>query len=378
MLNRTAVVGVMVLAMGAWFLRSSAGGQEAPRPGAEMRFKTIADFLERPVDVKEFLNPMTLKEFLTVLSGKLVDQGQEVAIMVDWRSFNAQNPDQYPDPEALYALQIKPVIRDEQRHLKFKPSVLLRYALRQIPTNDATYLIRRGQVEIVTFDVTDPAYLLGLRVTAHFNKRPLDEALEELSHQTGATIVLDTRLGDKTKTPVTATFKGTVSLEAAVRLLAEMADLETDLEDTTLFVTGKPKLEPAPQKSDLHLKNRWLDLALRDLSRWSGATIVLDPNVKIRRTAGEAPRARMEAARELEVALVAGDPLKRFRREVGDPEEPSFKVTATFKANVPVESAVRILANQARLSVVVLEGAFFVTTPANAEMLRNESRPKKT
>src|SRR5207302_3504080 len=127
----------------------------------------------------------------------------------DWRAFSQANPDQYPDPEALYNVQLKRVIRDEQRHLKFKPSLLLRDALRQIPTQDATYLIRRGQVEIVTFDLTDPGYLLGLRVTAQFDKRPLDEALEELSHQTGATIVLDSRLGDKTKTPVTATFKGT-------------------------------------------------------------------------------------------------------------------------------------------------------------------------
>jgi hypothetical protein len=377
--------------------------QKDAEPGkqpAELHFKTIAQLFDEPMSVRDFLNPMTLREFIGLLHDKWVAQGKQVVLYVDWRAFNLDNPDQYPDPEALYNLQIKPLFPAELRNTSVKPAVILREALKQVPTIDATYLIRRGGVEITTYNMASPEYLLGQRVTARFEKRPLDEALDELSQQTGATIVLDGRIGDKTKTPVSATFRSTVSVETAVRLLAEMADLQAELEDSILFVTAKPKAEPGAQKSELHLRNRWLDLALKDLARWSGATIVLDPNVQIRKTQIEALKLRrIEAAaagveqRDSSARLSAegagNQPVSvegpqgqiarneklvhgALARPAAPEEKRSFKVTASFKPNVSIEGAVRVVANQAGLRVVALDNILYVTSPQNAERLRDE------
>src|SRR5262249_44821825 len=81
----------------------------------------------------------------------------------------------------------------------------------------ATYLVRRGMVEITTGEGASPE---RQAVRAAFVKRPLEEALEELSDQTGISIVLDARAGDRGRTPVTASFRSEVSLLNAGRLLA--------------------------------------------------------------------------------------------------------------------------------------------------------------
>src|SRR5262249_27302350 len=202
-----------------------------------------------------------------------------------------------------------------------------------------------------------------------FEKRPLDEALEELAELTGAPVVVDSRLGDKAKTPVTATFRNTTTLENAVRLLAEMADLQAELDDYAIVVVAKPKLDGARQ-SELNLRGRWRDLALRDLARWTGRTIVLDPEVDVHKISlGEGKVRRVEV-----VEAVNEGPAER-RAQKGAP--PSFKITATFKPSISAEAAVRIVADQARLSVVMMDGAFYVTTPSNAQRLRQEMAGKK-
>src|SRR5262249_26461947 len=137
---------------------------------------------------------------------------------------------------------------------------------------------------ITTNAAAHPERLLTKAVRARFDKTPLTEALDELADLTGATIVLDGRVGDSAKTPVTARFNNTISLQDAVRLLAEMADLRVETENSILFVTSKPKADGGQQKSDIHFRDRRLDLALKDLARWTGASIVLDPKLKMPRS----------------------------------------------------------------------------------------------
>jgi hypothetical protein len=74
---------------------------------------------------------------------------------------------------------------------------------------------------------------------ATFDKRPLNEAIQELLGPTGMKLVVDAaRAGEKSRAPVSATLEGT-TVEAAVRLLADMADLRPVLYENVVYLTTK-------------------------------------------------------------------------------------------------------------------------------------------
>src|SRR2546421_12252094 len=56
---------------------------------------TIAKALAEKVDMKDFLNQMTLKEFIGLLYEKLAAKNKEVPILVDWNAFKEETPDIY-------------------------------------------------------------------------------------------------------------------------------------------------------------------------------------------------------------------------------------------------------------------------------------------
>jgi hypothetical protein len=73
----------------------------------------------------------------------------------------------------------------------------------------------------------------------NFEKKPLQEALQELVRPTQMKLVVDAaHAGDKLNTPVTANLDGT-NLDAAVRLLADMAGLRAVLFDNVVYVTTR-------------------------------------------------------------------------------------------------------------------------------------------
>jgi hypothetical protein len=121
---------------------------------------------------------------------------------------------------------------------------VLRKLLARIP-GDAAYLIRADGIEITTrphqkLEVWGAEYegpFLPL-VHANFDRKPLGEALRELSDRTGFNIVVDARVATKAETAVTAKLTNT-PLDTAVRILADMADLKPFLTDNLLYVTTK-------------------------------------------------------------------------------------------------------------------------------------------
>jgi hypothetical protein len=119
---------------------------------------------------------------------------------------------------------------------------VLRLVLAQVPLG-ATYLIRNEFIEIVPARHVTRGRILHQKVTASFDKKPLDEALEELADATGVSVIVDQSLGDKAKTNVKATFKNDVSLETAVRLLADMAELKAVRVGNALYVTSRAKAD---------------------------------------------------------------------------------------------------------------------------------------
>jgi hypothetical protein len=329
------------------------GGKEQAAAKGEKKDPTTREllrWLEEPLDVKPYQSAMSLKEVLEGFTKAFAAKGKDLPLLVDDNAFKEANPDAadvYDSPVKFAPLP---------RWMKFEAA--LRMALSKIPTNNATFLVRRGYIEITTLERGGPARLLEERVAATFGKRPLAEALEELADMTGATIVVDPRVGDKAQTPITARFRNTISLEAAVRLLGEMAGLQVRVdEENVLFITSSPKAGPRDKQADLSLRGRPLELAVRDLASWSGASVILDP--------------RAESPAEY------GPP---FPGVTGIPPSttPSARlpVSAVFKPGTSPRAAATILAKMVGLEAVALDNAVYVTTPKVAQEMRGRA-PKQ-
>ena len=155
---------------------------------------------------------------------------------------------------------------------------------------------------------------------------------------------------------------------SAEQLLSEArAALKEGQLDKALELAGKAVKEE-PKNSEAYLVRgsiyesaRRHTEAIADFDK----TIVLDPEIKVRKfSLGEGKMRRIELA---EVGNEAGP-----RRKAQNEPAPTFKITATLKPSISAEAAVRLVADQARLAVVVMDGAFYVTTPTNAQRLRQE------
>ncbi len=79
-------------------------------------------------------------------------------------------------------------------------------------------------------------------VDVSFNKRPLAEALTELSELSGLSIVLDPRGQADGNLAVTADFRN-VPVQDAVRVLADMAGMKSVVMDILLYVTSPRNAE---------------------------------------------------------------------------------------------------------------------------------------
>src|SRR5262249_23594148 len=111
------------------------------------------------------------------------------------------------------------------------------------------------------------------------------------------------------------------------------------------------------QKGALRLRSVPLDRALKELAKWSGANIVLDPHAMHE---GNAPRKSLPG-------LPGGAPAA----PPPDSLVTKTPVSATFKSGPPPASAARVLAALAGLDAVALDGVVFVTTHEVAERMRD-------
>lgn len=122
---------------------------------------------------------------------------------------------------------------------------VLRTILRRVPApSGATYYVRGDHIEITTGTFQSQA-IWGNYGGPHLplvnivlDKSPLEDAVRELSDLTDFNIVIDTRAGERTKTPVSARFLNT-PLDTALRLLTDMTDLRAVHIDNVLYVTTK-------------------------------------------------------------------------------------------------------------------------------------------
>ncbi len=215
-LSATFVVLTALFIGDGLVVRATAQGKkDAGRP-------TPADVLDTlQIDMKEFQQPMTLREALGLVNEKIAGQVPDFPTLVDVKAFE--------NGAGVYDTQIKfPVFN------RLALGQVLDLLVNQLPGHDATYRVRKHWIEITTVDQLVPN---NQKVRAKFVNVPLADALRELSEQTGIGIVLDARAANKGKEPMTATFPPNTNLVTAAALLADMAGLKLRVVDRILYVT---------------------------------------------------------------------------------------------------------------------------------------------
>ncbi|HYT87568.1 MAG TPA: hypothetical protein VEL76_02510, partial [Gemmataceae bacterium] len=203
--------------------KKAGGPKEGPAPKPSRGIQILQKLAE-PMDVMEeaLTAQHTLREALRFLNER---PDWPAPVTVDDTVFRAENPDA-PD---IYDTPVKlPRLKGVPRER------VLRMLLNQIATQNATFLVRNGDILVTT---NEAATAERQPVQAIFSKRSLDEALQELAEQTGISVVLDARAAEKGRTLVTATFRPGTILLNAVRLLADMADLKAVVVDNLVYVT---------------------------------------------------------------------------------------------------------------------------------------------
>jgi type II secretory pathway component HofQ len=93
------------------------------------------------------------------------------------------------------------------------------------------------------------------RVSVDLEKTPFADALKQISRQTGANLILDTRVEKDAAAKVSLQMED-VPLETAVRLLAEMAGLKPVRVGNVLFVTGKANANEMRNDPDVAQPNQ--------------------------------------------------------------------------------------------------------------------------
>ncbi len=106
----------------------------------------------------------------------------------------------------------------------------------------ATFLVRSDFIEVVPFETATPEALLRSLVNVTFRKEPLENALEQLVDMTGANVLVDPRIKEAGKAPVSAVLQH-VPLDTAVKLLADMVELQVIEMDNVLYVTTPQNAE---------------------------------------------------------------------------------------------------------------------------------------
>jgi hypothetical protein len=225
--------------------KAAAKPAEPAKPGESSFAK-----LFRRVDFPGYDDPkMTLGEALDDLTNKY-----GLSSLLNEKSFHYENVmDVAKTP--ITAENVLPPMKN------VRVDTILRQLLARIPVpSGATFLVRRDRVEITTgiffqgevwFDNPEGPHLPVVQVLA--DKQPFEELLKSLREQVSYNILLDMRVGDKAKKPITAELYN-VPLDTALRLLAGMVELQPVRVDNVLFITdpgtaeemekAKPKKPP--------------------------------------------------------------------------------------------------------------------------------------
>jgi hypothetical protein len=203
-----------------------------PQPAKEsQRHRELIEKMSKVVDIERAIEA-PLKDVLEFLSDRF-----DLTLIINTQAFRALDT---------------PIDNVEEIRVKLPkmPGVALQSVFRLLLSQfNAACVVKRDFVEITTNKAVQDIPKETVSVFA--KQRPLAEVFDELAEQTGASIVVDTRAEEKAQTFVRANLQG-VSLQTAVRTLANMADLKVVVMDNLLLVTNA---ENAEQMRREHLRS---------------------------------------------------------------------------------------------------------------------------
>jgi RNA polymerase sigma factor (sigma-70 family) len=206
----------------------TANSKEDPISAEKHAFDTVVSRLAEPIETRNFQNPMILRD-LTALVYEMFDAKQKAfTIILDSQAFREEDP-QLDIQDCRVTFPAFPRV--------ITTAGLLEIAIGQIPSVKAQILIRGPIVYITTQKRASVGNLLQERVCARFENMPFADVLEKLAGLTGVSITLDPRVGEKAKTPVSATFRNDVTLGGALRTVTDMAGLKVVDMKSSLYVT---------------------------------------------------------------------------------------------------------------------------------------------
>ena len=186
--------------------------------------------LDEMLDTKDFQEANAFQAALGVIEDKLAARGKELPFQVELAAFKKGST-------ARSILDGELAVKIPSAPKRVSIGGMLRILLAQLDDVEATFLIRNGVVTIVPAMMATAKHLLQTRVTGAFSREPLEVVLHDLAYQTGISIGFDPRAGELAKTPITVSFRNDVTLEAALRMVTEMAELKLVMLAEGLFVT---------------------------------------------------------------------------------------------------------------------------------------------
>jgi len=242
-LSLAGAIGSMVTWLGLAWLQAAAAMpsdnpkdvQKGEKPGKDGQAKQVEgkivsgshgrqwrEKLDQPVTI-EFDQNTPFREAMSYISEKY-----GMTILIDQESFQA---DQNPDVES------KPV--KLPRLVDVKLVTGLRATLQQV---GGDFYTRGDVLTVVPRRYIEAGSVFRHPVSVSFSKRPLGEALGELSDLSGASVVLDSRGQKEDKLVVSADFRN-VPVQDVVRDLADKAGMKSVVTENLLYVTSKKNAE---------------------------------------------------------------------------------------------------------------------------------------
>jgi RNA polymerase sigma factor (sigma-70 family) len=182
-------------------------------------------------------------------------------------------------------------------------------------------------------------------------RQPLVEALRELAEDTGYDIVIDPRVAEKAKGPITLALNN-VWLDNAVSLMTEMAELDWYWMDRVVYVTSRESAKQRKEKLKASNDDRSRPIQAAVNGAYGGNGMI---NVNCK------DQPLIEVLRGLGGVQTVVDGRVA--------EKAKAAVTAKLD-QVPPATAIRILADMADLGVVNLDGVFYVTSKDNAKAMQ--------
>ncbi len=252
--------------------QESAGADDSPTAEQAKRAREVRKKLAAPINFNGLDDPDTkLSEALDYLNH------------ITGLTFEV-NEQAFKD-EMIDDVGNKPLGRGIQKMTGVPPEKVLRLILARIfESSRATFVVRGGVVEITTRRYASPSQWRRViddspdsvgdtlikpqdsvvpQTSIAFDKRELREALQEIADAAGVNVMVDARAQDKATAPVTATVHD-ADIDTVLKLLADMAGLDTVLVNDVFYVTtkenakslreekarkaeGRMKAEPAPR-----------------------------------------------------------------------------------------------------------------------------------